>query len=263
MILGRYTTAWLAALLLLLATPQFSKATSPTDVKPAQVGDSGGNSADTAALEKDKLQEEIAKLKSENSEGRTKLELDKMNAEIEKLKSEIRFSWINPVAAAVSVAGVVALLAGMWFQRGTALDIQQRADKAALELKISDLLLSSKSKYMAVERLNILKNLYSHEKNKVFLDSFKTDKFPGTQYKDMKMELFKAVAEKCKNPRDVKDMFSRIFHEEEWPKKIVLYGERPLRSIPGDAVGDIAPTAMPPDFVGGPSDSRGGPSASG
>jgi hypothetical protein len=117
-------------------------------------------------------------LGTQTLEDKDKLDLEKerLRAQTEKLKAEAwKFEWdryTGWIAPAVSILGVPILILTMVMQRRTAMKVQEgtRAPgdfklqgeeaRAALELKIADFIMSSRSPAMARMRAELLSGLY-------------------------------------------------------------------------------------------------------
>jgi hypothetical protein len=211
---ARCAALWLAVMSLSLATPASGRCATPAEPTTAQTG----QNVETGGAE------------------RTQLEIEKLRVEIEKLRKEIGVAWLAPIASIISVMSVAAVLIAMWFQRQTALQIQDRSEKSAFELKVADILMSSNAQWIAKKRLKILSSLYKDRISKEFVESFDREDFPGTLNRELKMDLFKAIAEKYSTPAEAIDVFTKLFPEENWWWKKFLSAMTETRPPTSEAI---------------------------
>jgi len=200
---GHSAIVWLTVLLLALAAPGPARCAMAAEQTPGRAGPVG----QAVAVDTERAKLEMQKLHAE---------VDKLSVEIEKLRKELGVAWLAPIASVISVMSVAAILIAMWFQRRTALQIQDRAERVSFELKIADILFSSNARWIAKERLQLLRKLYKHRIDEEFANSFEKDDFPATLGQDLRMNLFQEVAGKCSTKADVMEAFSQIFPNDKW-----------------------------------------------
>jgi hypothetical protein len=216
MAFARCAALWLTVLSLSLATSGSGWCATPAEPTAAQAGQNVETSAE-----------------------RTQLEIQKLRVEIEKLRQEVGFGWLAPIASVIasfiSVVSVAAVLGAMWFQRSTALTIQDRSEKSAFDLKVADILMSSNANWVAKQRLQVLRSLYKDRISEEFEKSFDPERFPGTLNRELKLDLFEAIAEKCRTQADVIDVFSKLFPKgEDWWLKD--FRDRMAETRPNEAI---------------------------
>ena len=126
---GQSAIVWLTVLLLASTATGPARCAMAAEQTPGQaspVGQAVAGDTERAKLETQKLHAEV----------------DKLSVEKEKLRKEIGVAWLTPIASLISVMSVAAVLIAMWFQRRTALQIQDKAEQVAFELKVADILFS-------------------------------------------------------------------------------------------------------------------------
>jgi len=200
-------------------------------------------------LEIDKLREDITNIKNDITNDTKALERQKLKAEREKLEADTSkanfdklWGWIAPL---VSILSIVILVATLRNQRSTALDVQdrqatsalklqkeqaasalalqERQGNQALQLKITELIMASRSPALAGMRAELLSTLYDKSGTSAFLSKVKemTDdkKFPGDLGHELRTKVFEELAEKYENPADVKLAAETIYCGDDWLKE--------------------------------------------
>jgi len=148
---------------------------------------------------------------------RLRAEIEKCRAEAEKLQADKFTGWI---AAAVSVLSVLILVVTLIDQRGTAMRIQHEQERHALELKIADFIMSSRSPAMAQQRAELLSSLSTDSVSGRFLETVRRQAadgdFPGDLGVDLRTRFFAATAAKYDAPSDIAELARRIFTGDTW-----------------------------------------------
>jgi hypothetical protein len=197
------TPCRLLVLILLLAgwaakspTLAFGQVTSPDPIQTEQ------------RSEKENL--EIARLRAE---------IEKVRAEAEKLQADRITGWLAP---AVGVLSVLLLILTLVSQRSTAMRVQREQAQHALELKIADFIMSSRSPAMARQRAELLSGLYADGVSSRFLETVRAHAaagdFPGDIGFDLRTRFFEATAAKYDAPSDIAELARRIFTGDKWLK---------------------------------------------
>jgi hypothetical protein len=252
------------------ASPQPSYQQPPTD----QLGEI------KRRLENEKLEAEIAKIKSDIAndvrvlEGqKLKVEMEKLSADTSKANIDSFFGWIAPL---VSILSILILVATLRNQRKTALDVQERQAKSALELadrqasqardvqerqaksalalqerqgnqalqlKITELIMASRSPALARMRAALLSTLYEESSTNPFLSKVKemTDEhqFPGDLGHEVRTKVFEELAAKYQNPADVKLLAEKIFSGVDWLKEDIAPPKTLLSPPPDPSPGSV------------------------
>jgi hypothetical protein len=183
-----------------------------------------------------------------------KLELEKLRAEIDKLKADTKkaaadtvkaewdssTAWMASIGPIISVITILILAATLIAQRKTALDVQEKQGQAALdlqkaeasaarEIKVVDLVMSSRSPALARDRAALLSHLYKEEVRSAFLNAVEAmtvrHEFPGDLGLEQRMNVFHELAGKYTKPEDVAQLAREIFggeHPPNWLKNLVL-----------------------------------------
>ena len=154
---------------------------------------------------------------------RLRAEIEKVGAEAEKLRGDKITSWIAPAASVLSV--LISVLILNWTlvsQRETAMQVQREQGRHALELKIADFIMSSRSPAMAEQRAELLSSLSADGVSSRFLETVithaKAKDFPGDIGYDLRTKFFEATAAKYDAPSDVAELARRIFADDKWLK---------------------------------------------
>jgi len=108
-------------------------------------------------------------------------------------------------------------------QRRTAIDVQERQSNQALQLKITALIMASRSPALAGMRAELLGTLYDKSGTSAFLSKVKEmahdKKFPGDLGHELRTKVFEELAEKYENPADVKLAAETIYCGDDWLKE--------------------------------------------
>ena len=138
---------------------------------------------------------------------RLRADVDKVAAEREKLVAEKYTSWFAP---AVSLLAIPILIATIILQRRTAVQVQQQHGQYALELKIAEFIMGSRSPAMARQRAELLSNLYREGVSTKFLENVRVQagmgEFPGDLGFALRNTFFTTVASKYDNPSDILEL---------------------------------------------------------
>jgi hypothetical protein len=87
--------------------------------------------------------------------------------------------------------------------------------RTAFELKAAELVLSSYSPWAAQRRVELLQRMFGRHLPRGFAESFDPKKFPGVRFHEMKMELFRTLAEDPAKKQEVVQLWRQMFPEEE------------------------------------------------
>jgi len=147
---------------------------------------------------------------------RRKLETDKLKLETDKLKDEIDKLHIDRVtvwiAPAISAGSVLLLAVGLLVQRATTTRVQRMLGRVDLELKVAELVMSSRSSAMARERAEILTTLYEKGMSSEFLTTMrKVQEFPIDLGIELREEFLRQVGPKYDEPSDIEELYRRVF----------------------------------------------------
>jgi hypothetical protein len=157
------------------------------------------------------------------SSKREALEEEKLRAEIAKFKVDRLMGYIVPVVNFLSVLG---LLFGLYYQRQTAIKLQQgtqdatlklqkRQETTNLELKITELVMDSPTNWHAQTKFNLLRAMYVDRLSSNFPNEFKPEEFPTTRTYELRLKLFDALTSESSNDKEkVLDVFRRLFPDE-------------------------------------------------
>jgi hypothetical protein len=117
-------------------------------------------------------------------------------------------------------AHALALQEKQWAQ---ALALQEKQGQAALDIKVIDLVMSSRSPALALDRAELLSHLYENEVGSAFLLAVKAmtkrHEFPGDLGFELRTKVFTELASKCTEPGDVEVIARNIFSKDEWLKR--------------------------------------------
>jgi hypothetical protein len=167
--------------------------------------------SEKSTLELEKLKLEVQNLELERK--RRLAEIDKIGAEFKKLQRENDYyflGWLSIFGPILVAAGAIIIQSWVSFK----LKLMEA------NMKASEFILNSYSPFMAVKRLEILMKLspdiYDKPKLKEFIEKFDFSEFPGTWKREMLLILFKEVAAKSRNKREVIDAFKKAFPYDHW-----------------------------------------------
>jgi hypothetical protein len=148
---------------------------------------------------------------------RLSAEIEKFRAEAAKLQTDKLTGWIAPT---VSVLSVFILVLTLVVQRSTAMRVQREQAQHALELKVADFIMSSRSPAMARQRSELLSGLYADGVSNRFLETVRAhaaaEDFPGDIGFDFRTRFFAATAAKYDAPSDIAELARRIFTGDKW-----------------------------------------------
>jgi hypothetical protein len=226
-------------------SPKTPTATGPTPQASYQPPPADQLDEIKRRLENEKLEAEIAKIKSDMSDDTRVLENQKLKAEIEKLTFDTsqanRFAgWIAPL---VSILTIVVLVAGLLNTRKTALNVQKEQGNQALQLKITELIMASRSPALAGMRGELLSTLYEKNGTNTFFSKIKEmtakKQFPGDLGHEVRIKVFEELAAKYENPADVKLLAENIFSGDEWLKQDIAPPKMLLPQAPDPSPGSV------------------------
>jgi hypothetical protein len=150
-------------------------------------------------------------------------EIQKLLADTKKAEADIskaKWDWIGPLLSVLTIAVLAYTLVS---QRKTALGVQKKQGQAALdlqkaeasaarEIKVVDLVMSSRSPTLA-KRKAALSHLY--KERSAFLDAVEVmtrrHEFPGDLGLEQRMNVFQELAGKYTKPEDVALLARQIF----------------------------------------------------
>jgi len=139
------------------------------------------------------------------------LEDQKLRLEIRKLETETVIGYFAPVLNALTILMVLLTILS---QRRTAIEIQDKAERANFDMKAAELFMSSHTAWGAKKRLELLSQIFRERMPADIVERFKDENFPGQKYYDLRLEIAKQMAAKCTSPSDVIEVFRASFPEE-------------------------------------------------
>ena len=134
-------------------------------------------------------------------------DLEQQKLEIERMKA-----WLT--VGSILVPLLTGIGAIYWQVRSSA-QLKETEAKNAFELKAAEIVLSSSSPAAAVGRAKALASLFPHRLPPQFATSFNSTEFPGTIRHEIKIELFRAIAQNPEHKDDIVAAARQIFPKEE------------------------------------------------
>lgn len=156
---------------------------------------------------------------------RRDLELKKIIAETAKIERDTKYWYLPALITIVPFLGVVLTIL---IQRKSALDIQRRTEQASLEMKIAEIVMASPTPGIASARMEILTQLYSGRIRPEFVRNFDIDRFAGTRLWEMKMVVFKLLAENPDKRESILSALRKTFPEDKdrWIDPLFLRNDK-------------------------------------
>jgi hypothetical protein len=229
--------------------------TQPAQTPPTPPAPSAPASSSPTADDPQKRELELSKLRAE---------VAKLQVEVDKTQIDKYVGWIAPTVSALTL---IVLVMTLVTQRKTALDVQvkqaasalaiqtkqaasalevqtkqgasalalqQAQGDAALQLKIVELIMSSRSPALARGRAELLASSNSRNISsdflKAVLDVTAKHQFPGDLGFELRTTVFEQLSGKYTDPSDVALLARNIFSGDDWLKANIL----PPKSNPPD-----------------------------
>jgi hypothetical protein len=205
---------------------------TPTAPSPPQSATASVSTATNPAPDDEKRKLELEKLRAEIDN--LKADTKKAAADTEKAEWDSSTAWTAWIGPLISVITIFILAATLIAQRKTALDVQEKQGQAALdlqkaeaiaarEIKVVDLVMSSRSPALAQLKAELLGSL---EVRSPFLDAVKArtemHQFPGDLGLELRMKVFEELASKYDEPADIVLLARQtLFGGEDWFEKLV------------------------------------------
>ena len=163
--------------------------------------------------------------------GEYELELRRIQIEEERTID----MWWAARFTAVSIVGTILIgFASLFLQARTAHKLKQQEALVAFQLKTAEILMNSKSSQAAKEKAAALRRLFPEYVSEDFVNAFKKSlKLPGIAYQEKKLELFKAIAAKLDDRKEIFKIYATLYSDEELT--FTDFGESWKAAFPDDA----------------------------